>query len=508
MLVQVPVFIGLFHVLREFKPGKTENYFFDAAGNASFIDASFFGAKLGAWVTMGQDELVRLGTSMTQMIIVMIPLMIAAGIFTHITARHSVARQTAAQADNPQTAIMNKLMLYVFPIGVVVGAPFLPLAVLFYWVANNLWTLGQQYVVYRRIDAEESAKKDAAVASQQARAPRPAEARPPEASNAEVRPADARREAGPRRHSHRAAPHGRGTQRRRAGQDGPGGEERPGEDGPVGRARTAARTAPQGAAAPRRMPTSGAQNPSSSNGARRRAQTRLAAAGVRRGARSAADPRDHGRARGRRAAWPQARGSTTALTRGALRSPGQRSARPHRWRGGAVPRTAQDGTTEEVAVASNAEDQLVREGDIAGDYLERLLDLLDYDGDIDLDVEAGRAVVSIDGGEDLAKLVGDRGTVLEALQELTRLAVQQSSGNRSRLMLDIAGWRQARRAELTELGTRTAKSVLESGESVKLRPMTPFERKVVHDAVARIRGVSSESEGEEPRRQVVIFRGA
>jgi YidC/Oxa1 family membrane protein insertase len=190
ILVQVPVFIGLFHVLREFKPGKTENYFFDAAGNASFIDASFFGAKLGAWVTMGQDELVRLGTSMTQMIIVMIPLMIAAGIFTHITARHSVARQTAAQGENPQTAIMNKLMLYVFPIGVVVGAPFLPLAVLLYWVANNLWTLGQQYVVYRRIDAEESAKKDAVVASQQARAPRPGQ-KPvrPEAGDDEVRPA-------------------------------------------------------------------------------------------------------------------------------------------------------------------------------------------------------------------------------------------------------------------------------------------------------------------------------
>jgi YidC/Oxa1 family membrane protein insertase len=173
VLVQVPVFIGLFHVLREFKPGKTENYFFDAAGNASFIDASFFGAKLGAWVTQGEAELNALGTSIQQMLIVMIPLMIAAGIFTHITARHSVARQTAAQGENPQTAIMNKLMLYVFPIGVVVGAPFLPLAVLLYWVSNNLWTLGQQYVVYKRIDAEESAKKDAAVATQQARAPRP-----------------------------------------------------------------------------------------------------------------------------------------------------------------------------------------------------------------------------------------------------------------------------------------------------------------------------------------------
>jgi spoIIIJ-associated protein len=166
-----------------------------------------------------------------------------------------------------------------------------------------------------------------------------------------------------------------------------------------------------------------------------------------------------------------------------------------------VPKTAQDGPT-------SAEDQLVREGDIAGDYLERLLDVLDYDGDIDLDVEAGRAIVSIDGGEDLDKLVGERGAVLEALQELTRLAVQQASGNRSRLMLDIAGWREARREELTKLGSRTAKDVLASGESVRLRPMTPFERKVVHDAVARVKGVSSESEGEEPRRQVVVFRGA
>ena len=97
--------------------------------------------------------------------------------------------------------------------------------------------------------------------------------------------------------------------------------------------------------------------------------------------------------------------------------------------------------------------------------------------------------------------------LLEALQELTRLAVQQASGNRSRLMLDIAGWRQARRDELTEQGLRTAKEVLAGGESVRMRPMTPFERKVVHDAVARVKGVSSESEGEEPRRQVVIFRG-
>lgn len=153
-----------------------------------------------------------------------------------------------------------------------------------------------------------------------------------------------------------------------------------------------------------------------------------------------------------------------------------------------------------------SEDLLVREGDIAGDYLERLLDLLDYDGDIDLDVEASRAIVSIDGGEDLQKLVGSGGVVLEALQELTRLAVQQETGTRSRLMLDVAGWRAARRTELAEIGREAAQKALSSGNPVKLAPMTPFERKVVHDAVAAVKGVHSESEGEEPRRRVVVFR--
>ena len=181
VLVQVPVFIGLFHVLREFGPlngdgsVRTENYFFDQAGVLSFNNASLFGAKLGSWVTQGSELLEKAGTTMTNMIIVMIPLMIAAGVFTHITARHSVARQVASGQgmDNPQTAIMQKLMLYVFPIGVVVGAPFLPLAVLIYWVSNNLWTLGQQYVVYRRIDAEQAEQKEQAVVNRQALAPRP-----------------------------------------------------------------------------------------------------------------------------------------------------------------------------------------------------------------------------------------------------------------------------------------------------------------------------------------------
>ncbi|MBN9109726.1 MAG: membrane protein insertase YidC [Pseudonocardia sp.] len=175
ILIQVPVFIGLFHVLREFKPGKTENYIFNATDVQSFVESDLFGAKLGASIVplQGAPSLDQLGTTVGQMLVVMIPLMIMAGIFTHITARHSVARQTEAQAANPQSAIMNKLMLYVFPIGVVVGAPFLPLAILMYWVSNNLWTLAQQRIVYKKIDAEEAAKKEQATTNRQALAPKP-----------------------------------------------------------------------------------------------------------------------------------------------------------------------------------------------------------------------------------------------------------------------------------------------------------------------------------------------
>jgi spoIIIJ-associated protein len=147
---------------------------------------------------------------------------------------------------------------------------------------------------------------------------------------------------------------------------------------------------------------------------------------------------------------------------------------------------------------------LVQEGDIAADYLERLLDIVDYDGDIDLDVENDRAVVAIIGS-DLQPLIGSRGETLDALQELTRLAVQQKTGVRSRLMLDISGHRLNRRNELSELARATAQGVLDSGESAQLSPMNPFERKVVHDAVSAIDGVRSESEGEEPNRRVIIL---
>lgn len=146
---------------------------------------------------------------------------------------------------------------------------------------------------------------------------------------------------------------------------------------------------------------------------------------------------------------------------------------------------------------------LEQEGEIAADYLEELLDIADLDGDIDLDVEGDRASVSIVGA-DLSQLVGRQGEVLEALQELTRLAVYRETGERSRLMLDVSGFRAKKRAELEKLAMETVAEVKESGSAVELDPMTPFERKVVHDAVAAA-GLTSESEGAEPRRYVVVL---
>lgn len=150
--------------------------------------------------------------------------------------------------------------------------------------------------------------------------------------------------------------------------------------------------------------------------------------------------------------------------------------------------------------------RLEREGDVAADFLEELLDIADLDGDLDLDVDGDRAAVAIIGGN-LDHLVGPDGKVLDALQELTRLAVFRETGERSRLMLDIAGHRAARREELVALVQSAAQRVRDGEASVALDPMTPFERKVVHDAVAEL-GLSSLSEGEAPRRYVVVAPAA
>ena len=146
--------------------------------------------------------------------------------------------------------------------------------------------------------------------------------------------------------------------------------------------------------------------------------------------------------------------------------------------------------------------RLEREGDIAADYLEELLEIADLDGDLDMDVEGDRATVSIVGA-DLPQLIGRDGEVLEALQELTRLAVHRETGERSRLMLDVSGHRVSRRTALEQVAADAIAKVRETGAPVALNPMSAFERKVVHDAVADA-GLNSESEGADSRRHVVV----
>ena len=156
---------------------------------------------------------------------------------------------------------------------------------------------------------------------------------------------------------------------------------------------------------------------------------------------------------------------------------------------------------------SNRRANLEREGEVAADFLESLLDICDLDGDIDVDIDGDRAAVSVVDSEDgrvPRRLVGPNGQVLEALQELTRLAVQSATGERSRLMLDVAGHRAERRATLVELAKVAIDEVRSTGERKPLSPMTAFERKVVHDEVLAA-GLISESEGAEPRRFVVIL---
>lgn len=188
MLAQIPVFLGLYHVLRSFNRtqggfGQPElspsvnrsigNYFFSANDVANFLDANLFGAPLGATMiqTKGLDAFTHF--SRPAVILVALPLMILAGIATHMNSRASVARQSPEAAENPQTAMMNKLALYVFPLGVVVGGPFLPIAILLYWVSNNIWTYGQQHVVFGRIEKREAQEKEEALARRAANAPAP-----------------------------------------------------------------------------------------------------------------------------------------------------------------------------------------------------------------------------------------------------------------------------------------------------------------------------------------------
>jgi YidC/Oxa1 family membrane protein insertase len=188
MLAQVPVFLGLYHVLRSFNRtqggfGQPQlspelnrtlgNYFFSATDVGHFLDANLFGAPLGANMIQTTGIGAFKEFDRPAIILVGIPLMIIAGIATHFNSRASVARQSPEAAANPQTAMMNKLALYVFPVGVVVGGPFLPLAILFYWVSNNIWTYGQQHYVFGKIEKREEAKKAEELERRAANAPAP-----------------------------------------------------------------------------------------------------------------------------------------------------------------------------------------------------------------------------------------------------------------------------------------------------------------------------------------------
>ena len=169
----------------------------------------------------------------------------------------------------------------------------------------------------------------------------------------------------------------------------------------------------------------------------------------------------------------------------------------------AAPAAEGDQDSAEASEDAPSALDLEQESEIAADYIEGLLDVADLDGDIDMDVEGDRPVVSVVGAT-LTELVGPNGEVLEALQELTRLAVHRQTGTRSRIMLDVGGYRARRRQELAELGRTAAEEVSRTGVPQRLEAMTPFERKVVHDAVAAA-GLRSESEGEEPTRRVVVL---
>src|SRR5437660_1520396 len=173
----------------------------------------------------------------------------------------------------------------------------------------------------------------------------------------------------------------------------------------------------------------------------------------------------------------------------------------------AAPETeAAEQTTPQAPDPQASESELFRQSEIAADYVEGLLDILDYDGDIDEVVQNGRPVVEVVGGR-LQALVGQRGATLEALQELTRLAIFRATGSPSRLLLDVGGYRAARRKELGAIAKNAAEKVKEYGEPVKLEPMSAFERKCVHDVINALSGGESEAEGVEPQRRSVVGAG-
>jgi YidC/Oxa1 family membrane protein insertase len=172
MLLQIPVFFGLNNVLRGFVQGADKNYFFGKDEVNSYLHANLFGARLSNHISQATDQITAIGANRTSVILVSIPLMIIASVATHLTAKHNVARQNPATAT-AQTGMMNKITLYVFPFGVLVFGAFFPIGLLVYWLSNNAWTLGQQHLIYKKIDREEEEKKTAIVEKRTALGPKP-----------------------------------------------------------------------------------------------------------------------------------------------------------------------------------------------------------------------------------------------------------------------------------------------------------------------------------------------
>ena len=212
MFMQIPVFIGLFHVLRSFNRmgtgmgqlGMTAeetrrygNYVFNADQVQNFLDARLFGVPLSSYVTQPTTEWVAFVSSLKpedidftrgHIAILVVPMMIIASVSTHMNSRASVARQPAAALENPQTRIMNNLALYIFPLGILVTGVFFPVAILLYWMSNNIWTYGQQHIVFGQIEKEEEAARQAKQEKLKANAPKPG-ARPNRTKRAAAAPA-------------------------------------------------------------------------------------------------------------------------------------------------------------------------------------------------------------------------------------------------------------------------------------------------------------------------------
>ncbi len=464
----MPIFIGLFRLLDlASKQGEGRGLLTDTQAQ-QLADAELFGAPISATLKDANGDM--------HVMILAGVLVLAMTLTMFLTQRQLMKKGMPQSALEGPFAQQQKIMMILLPIGFLISGVFFPIGVLLYWTTSNLWTMGQQFYVIRNNPAPGSEGFKAKQLRDEAKRKRKGKlpidesgnvvdtSAPPEPPKPPTAPA-----------TEEADPFPAQEVRRQAGQQQ---AQRPGQ--------TQERHT-------HRYPR---DSPSDTPGYRPDDSPSS------KGDEQVSDPVNETR---------QIDTDTDTQTENpARRAPVEECREPGREvdiRGGRSRRrrvwTATRGADDEESVRPGRRERLEQEGDIAADYLEELLEISDLDGDLDMDVEGDRATVSIVGA-DLPQLVGDQGEVLEALQELTRLAVYRETGERSRLMLDVSGHRAERRTALEEQASRIVAQVKESGERATLEPMSPFERKVVHDVVAAA-GLTSESEGTEPRRFVVVL---